>query len=175
MLVENPKFHLSPSLKIFCEQAAYLFRRFVGNLHKHMSWVTIQTQEDGSVENLMDGLQAAVNEDASLQHWGRWVSLEFLLGVGDTDYLIRIEEGRVAGVRLRSLPIESGMFTIRAAADVWAEHWRPVPKRDYHDLFSMLSAGIAQLDGDIKPLMQNLIYFKGLIAAPRAIAEGAEL
>jgi hypothetical protein len=127
------------------------------------------------VENLMDGLQAVVNEDASLQHWGRCVSLEFLLGVGNTDYLIRIEEGNVTGVRLRSLPIESGVFTIRAAADVWAEHWRPVPKRDYHDLFSMLSAGLAQLDGDITPLMQNLIYFKELIAAPRTIVEGAEV
>ena len=127
------------------------------------------------MENLMDGLQAAVNENASLQHWGRWVSLEFLLGVGNTDYLIRIKEGSVTDVRLRSLPIESGVFTIRAAADVWAEHWRPVPKRDYHDLFSMLSAGLAQLDGDISPLMQNLIYFKGLIAAPRSIVDGAEV
>ena len=127
------------------------------------------------MENLMDGLQAAVNENASLQHWGRWVSLEFLLGVGNTDYLIRIKEGSVTDVRLRSLPIESGVFTIRAAADVWAEHWRPVPKRDYHDLFSMLSAGLAQLDGDITPLMQNLIYFKELIAAPRTIVEGAEV
>ena len=127
------------------------------------------------MENLMDGLQAAVNENASLQHWGRWVSLEFLLGVGNTDYLIRIKEGSVTDVRLRSLPIESGVFTIRAAADVWAEHWRPVPKRDYHDLFSMLSAGLAQLDGDITPLMQNLIYFKGLIAAPRSIVDGAEV
>ena len=127
------------------------------------------------MENLMDSLQAVVNEDASLQHWGRRVSLEFLLGVGNTDYLIRIEEGNVTGVRLRSLPIESGVFTIRAAADVWAEHWRPVPKRDYHDLFSMLSAGLAQLDGDITPLMQNLIYFKELIAAPRTIVEGAEV
>ena len=127
------------------------------------------------MENLMDGLQALVNEDASLQQWGRCVSLEFLLGVGNTDYLIRIEEGNVTDVRLRSLPIESGVFTIRAAADVWAEHWRPVPKRDYHDLFSMLSAGLAQLDGDITPLMQNLIYFKELIAAPRAIVEGAEV
>ena len=127
------------------------------------------------MENLMDGLQAVVNEDASLQHWGRCVSLEFLLGVGNTDYLIRIEEGNVTGVRLKSLPIESGVFTIRAAADVWAEHWRPVPKRDYHDLFSMLSAGLAQLDGDITPLMQNLIYFKELIAAPRTIVEGAEV
>ena len=127
------------------------------------------------MENLMDGLQAVVNEDASLQHWGRCVSLEFLLGVGNTDHLIRIEKGNVTGVRLRSLPIESGVFTIRAAADVWAEHWRPVPKRDYHDLFSMLSAGLAQLEGDITPLMQNLIYFKELIAAPRAIVEGAEV
>ena len=41
------------------------------------------------------------------------------------------------------------------------------PKPEHHDLFSMLSAGRASLDGETTPLMQNLIYFKGILAAPR--------
>jgi hypothetical protein len=117
--------------------------------------------------NVMDGFQAAANGDLSLIRRGRWVSLEFLWGIGEQDYLIRLKQGRVADVRLRALAIETGMFSVRAAPEVWAEHWRPLPKRDYHDLFSMLSAGLAQLDGEITPLMQNLIYFKALLAAPR--------
>ena len=124
-------------------------------------------QENQVEENVIDGFQAAVNEDLSLLRWGRWVSLEFLWGIGEDDYLIRLEQGRVAEVRLRTLPIETGVFTVRAASEVWVEHWRPLPKRDYHDLFSMLSAGLATLDGEITPLMQNLIYFKGLLAALR--------
>ena len=116
---------------------------------------------------VMDRFQAAANGDHSLVRRGRWISLEFLWGIGESDYLILLREGRVTEVRLRTLPIETGMFSIRAAQEVWIEHWRPLPKRDYHDLFSMLSAGLASLDGEITPLMQNLLYFKDLLAAPR--------
>jgi len=116
---------------------------------------------------VMDRFQAAANGDHSLVRRGRWISLEFLWGIGESDYLILLREGRVTEVRLRTLPIETGMFSIRAAQEVWDEHWRPLPKRDYHDLFSMLSAGLASLDGEITPLMQNLLYFKDLLAVPR--------
>lgn len=125
------------------------------------------------MDTLMNGFQAAVNQDHSLRRSGRWVSLEFLWGIGETDYLISLDEGRVTGVRIRTLPIETGTFSIRAASEVWTEHWRALPARDYHDLFSMLSAGLASLDGDITPLMQNLIYFKDLLAVPRPTSDEA--
>ncbi len=32
----------------------------------------------------------------------------------------------------------------------------------------MLPKGLARIDGDLVPLMQNLQYFKDVIAAPRA-------
>mgnify|MGYP003660040338 FL=1 len=34
----------------------------------------------------------------------------------------------------------------------------------------MVAAGLATLDGELLPLMQNLQYFKDLLAAPRAAA-----
>ena len=51
---------------------------------------------------------------------------------------------------------------------VWEEHWRPMPKRDYHDIWSMLPKGLATIDGDLLPLIQNLQYFKDVIASLRA-------
>ncbi len=42
-----------------------------------------------------------------------------------------------------------------------------MPRRDYHDVWSMLPKGLARIDGDLVPLMQNLQYFKDVIAAPR--------
>ncbi len=109
----------------------------------------------------------AVNGNAALVRRGRDVSLAFLLGVGDQDYVVTIERGRVTAVEPRRLATTTGRFTIRAAKPAWEEFWKPVPKRDHHDLFSMLAAGIAKIDGDLLPLMQNLQYFKDVLATPR--------
>ena len=117
---------------------------------------------------LIERLEELVNENAALVRRGRYVSLAFLWGIGDDDYIVEIVRGRVVGVDKRALATNSGLFTVRAPAEVWAEFWKPLPKRNHHDLFSMLSVGLAEIDGDVVPLMQNLQYFKDLLAAPRA-------
>ena len=120
------------------------------------------------IENLAD----YVNNDSALVRRGRFVNCDFLVGIGNLDYIVKIEEGRVTAARLRRLNIESGLFAIRASAKIWEEFWCPMPKRDHHDLFSMMAAGLAQIDGDLLPLMQNLQYFKDLLGAPRPASIG---
>ena len=46
----------------------------------------------------IERLAAAANGDAWLVHRGRHLDTTFLLGVGDTDYLVRIHRGRVEAV-----------------------------------------------------------------------------
>jgi hypothetical protein len=125
----------------------------------------------GDATALVRRLPEAVNGDAALVRRGRRVTLSFLLGVGDTDYLVTIATGRVTAVEPRSLVTVTGRFSIRAARPVWEEFWQPVPRRDHHDLWAMLAAGKATLEGDLLPLMQNLQYFKDVLAAPRRRAE----
>lgn len=112
-------------------------------------------------------LAQAVNRDAALVHRGRFVDLTFLLGIGEQDYLVTVSQGRIGQVEPRQLATMSGRFTIRASEAVWAEHWKALPARDYHDLFSMLPKGLASIDGDLLPLMQNLQYFKDVLASLR--------
>lgn len=109
-----------------------------------------------------------VNADDGLVRRGRFLTLDFLVGVDDTDYIIRVDKGRIASITERTKAMVTGQFGIRAKSDVWTEFWRPVPRRDYHDLFSMFAAGVAQIDGDITPFMQNIRYFKDVLAKPRA-------
>lgn len=116
---------------------------------------------------MLENLKDRVNADPALVRRGRWVSLTFLIGIGAADYLVNIREGRVTSVAPRRLATDTGRFAIRAAAATWQEHWRPLPRRDYHDVWSMLPKGLARIDGDLVPLMQNLQYFKDVIAAPR--------
>ena len=119
---------------------------------------------------MIERLADLVNQNQALVKRGRFVNFSFLVGIGDKDYIITIERGRVAGVRLRQIEIDSGCFAIRAPAEIWEEFWQPIPKRDHHDLFSMMAAGLAKIDGDLLPFIQNLLYFKELLAVPRAIA-----
>ena len=121
---------------------------------------------------MIDRLQPRVNADEALVRRGRYVSLSFLLGVGAEDHVVTIEQGRVSSVAPRRLATVTGRFTIRAARPVWEEFWKPVPKRDHNDLWAMLAAGLAKIDGDLLQLMQNLQYFKDVLAAPRPPREG---
>ena len=122
---------------------------------------------------MLDQLQGAVNENTQLVRRGRLVNLEIQITIGDDDHIVSIENGRIAGHRPRRLALESGVFCLSATTEVWREHWAALPKRDYHDLFSMLSSGKAHISGDLKPLMQHLLYFKELFAAPRPPAPEA--
>ena len=116
---------------------------------------------------MIENLAGFVNDNEALVRRGRYVDFAILVGVGEVDYIVRLDRGRVTDVRRRRVNIESGRFAIRAPAEIWTEFWQPMPKRDHHDLFSMLAAGLAQIDGDLLPFMQNLQYFKDLLAAPR--------
>ena len=116
---------------------------------------------------MIDKMQSRVNADARLVHRGRWVNLTFLLGIGNDEYLIRIVAGKITAIRRRHLATDTGEFSIRASAKSWAKHWQAVPPRDYHDIFAMLPKQIAKIDGRLDPLMQNLQYFKDIIAKMR--------
>lgn len=120
---------------------------------------------------MIEKLADFANGNEALMRRGRYVDFAILVGVGAIDYIVDIDGGQVRDVRPRQINIDSGRFAIRAPAEIWREHWKSMPKRDHHDLFSMLAAGLAQIDGDLLPFMQNLQYFKDLLAAPRSAAE----
>jgi hypothetical protein len=121
---------------------------------------------------VIERLKERVNADAALVRRGRYVTLSFLLGVGEQDWVVTIEQGRIRSIDPRRLATATGRFTVRAAETTWTEFWKPVPRRDHHDLWAMLAAGLAKIDGDLLPLMQNLQYFKDVLAAPRPPREG---
>ena len=117
---------------------------------------------------MLENLAAEVNADRALVRRGRWLTLTFVLGIDDDDYLVRIDRGAILEVQPRRLQTEVATFSIRASSSTWAEHWQRFPRRDFHDIWSMLPKGLARLEGDLLPLMQNLQYFKDVVASIRA-------
>ena len=117
-------------------------------------------------------LGALANDKAWLVHRGRFLDVAFLLEVGDVAYLVRIRRGRVEAVDKGSFVMPRWTFALRASREAWATFWQPVPPPGFHDLMAMIKTRALKLEGDQHPFFANLLYFKELLALPRAAAEG---
>lgn len=126
-----------------------------------------------SIDSILTQIVDCANNDEALARRGRYVNLTFQLGIGDDDYLVTVADGQLTDIQARSLSTESGVFSIRAELSHWQKFWQPVPPRDYQDLFSMLPKRYAKIDGDVLPLMQNLQFFKDVLACGRETLKGA--
>jgi hypothetical protein len=117
-------------------------------------------------------LAALANDQAWLVHRGRFLDASFLLEVGDAAYLLRIHRGRVEAVDKGPFVMPRWTFALRASQEAWATFWQPIPPPGFHDLMAMIKTRALKLEGDQRPFFANLLYFKELLALPRAAAEG---
>jgi hypothetical protein len=120
---------------------------------------------------LIEGLGALANDKAWLVHRGRFLDVSFLLEVGDASYLVRIHRGRIEAVDQGPFGMPRWTFALRASQDTWATFWQPIPPPGFHDLMAMIKTRALKLEGDQHPFFANLLYFKELLALPRATAE----
>ena len=117
---------------------------------------------------VIENLKNKVNKNTNLIKRGRWINLSFIFGVNEKEFIFKIVDGKINSISQKKVDTEFGIFKISSSLENWEKHWSKIPPRDFHDLFAMLSKKIIKLDGDLKPLMQNLQYFKDLIASNRA-------
>ena len=119
---------------------------------------------------MMDSLPGLVNRDEALVRRGRFLTCDFLVEVGDAPYHVSVEQGRIASVTRGPEEMRPWRFAIRASEDAWREFWRPVPRPGFHDLFALTRFGRARIEGDLQPLMANLLYVKEVLETPRRLA-----
>jgi hypothetical protein len=115
-------------------------------------------------------LEAMKRIDDRLVDDGRYVSVAFLLEVGSDSYIVTIDRGRVVGLTAGPFVMPQWAFALRASVETWERYWLPTPPPGANDLFAMLRSKELRLEGDLHPFMANLLYFKALLAAPRAAA-----
>jgi hypothetical protein len=118
---------------------------------------------------MLETLPAIVNNDAALVRRGRWLNDTFMVEVGADQYLIHVRAGRIDKVEKGPFVMRSWSFAIRARAEVWEGFWEPLPRPGYHDIFALLRQGRIVFEGNLQPFMANLLYIKGVLAAPRAL------
>ena len=138
-----------------------------------MSGKTISPGTDRSaVQDMIAKLPELVNRDAALLRRGRYLDLDVLIEIGDVPYYVSIENGRIARLDRGPLLMRSWALAFRGPDDAWRQFWQPFPPPHFHDIFALAKAGQFRIEGDVHPLMANLLYFKDLLAAPRRLAEG---
>lgn len=118
-------------------------------------------------ERLADLLAA----DLDLRRRGRWVDTECRIEIGDQPFHLAIRGGELDEFARGPHLMRSVAFSVRGSDEAWQRHWQRVPEPGWHDLFALAKRGAATFDGDLRPLLQNLQYFKDLLALPRRLSE----
>jgi len=116
---------------------------------------------------MIERMAELVNADERLVHRGRFVDTTFLLELGDAGYLIRIVDGRIVTVTAGPVLTPNYSFALRAPREAWETFWQRLPPPGFNDLFALFKQGLLRIEGDLHPLMANLLYFKDVLAAPR--------
>ncbi len=106
--------------------------------------------------------------DAYLARFGTDFDCALLIGDGDTDWLVRIERGRIESVTKGPFIMPKTDLRLRAANDAWTKFLAPVPPPGYHDLLALRRYRRLQIEGDIRLMSAYLFYLKRLFALMRA-------
>ena len=112
----------------------------------------------------LPGLLAA---DTDLLRRGRWVNVECRIDIGSEPFFLSLRDGALAGFNRGPRLMRSTAFTFRATDEAWTKYWQPIPAPGWHDLFALTKRGAASMDGDLRPLLRNLQYFKDVLTLPR--------
>jgi hypothetical protein len=108
-----------------------------------------------------------LSNDADLKRRARWLNVDCRVDVGDEPFHLAFRDGTLSSFDRGKRLMRSSTFAFHATEEAWVEHWRPVPKPGWHDLFALTKRGVASMEGDLRPLLQNLQVFKDLLALPR--------
>lgn len=118
---------------------------------------------------MLENLPELVNGDPAIVRRGRFLSTRFLVAVGEAEYLVDVREGQIEHVERGPFVMPSWRFALRGSAEAWSKFWQTVPPPGYHDIFALSKRGLLAIEGDLHPLMANILYLKAVLAAPRRL------
>ncbi|MBR0967073.1 hypothetical protein JQ554_23770 [Bradyrhizobium diazoefficiens] len=125
-------------------------------------------KSDPHVAATFGRLPAMLDRDVALIQRGRLVDVDCLLGSTEQAFHVAIRAGRIIDMVPAPVLMRSWTFGYRATPDAWTAFWQPMPKAGWHDLLALTKRSAATLEGDVRPFMTHLQYFKDLLALPRA-------
>jgi hypothetical protein len=123
---------------------------------------------------MLDRLPNLANADEVLLRRGRHLTTDVMIEIGAHPRFVAIEHGRIVGMESGPAIMKSWAFAVRGNAEAWDKFWQPAPPPNFHDIFALAKLGAFRIEGDFRPLITNLLYFKALLAMPRMLHAQAE-
>ncbi|WP_428677758.1 hypothetical protein [Reyranella sp.] len=117
---------------------------------------------------MLEQLADLVNGDTALVRRGQHFTGAFLVEARPRVWLVHVLRGRIDKVETGPLVMPSWRFALRADEVSWQRFWRPRPAPGDHDLLALVRRGLMKFEGDLQPLMANLLYIKGVLETLRA-------
>jgi len=118
-------------------------------------------------ERFRRSIPERVNADPHLVWRGRTLSVDCLVQIGSTAFLLRIDGGSIRECRTE-LPVPCSFdLAVRGTLQAWTALWQDPAPPGWHDLFALSKRGEMSLEGNLQPLFAHLQYFKDVLALPR--------
>jgi hypothetical protein len=114
-------------------------------------------------------LPTLLDRDANLLRRGAFFDARFHVGIGEIQFDVKIERGRINSLDRGPFIQRSWRFAVRGTTEAWSRLWAPIPEPGWHDLFALTKKGCMTLEGDLQPVMANLQYLKDLLVLPRRL------
>ena len=126
------------------------------------------TRNPAQAADWLERLRASANADAALVHRGRFVDAVVLFDTGASQHLLDIRRGRIEALAHGPFVMPRWDLALRAPLAEWLAFWEAMPAPGHHDLMALIKRRVLRVEGDLHPFMANLLFFKALMAAPRA-------
>jgi hypothetical protein len=123
----------------------------------------------------MNSWQDVVNRDTGFKFLGRYFDCDFLLGVGDQEFLVSVGDGTIRRIT-EDVTIETPwVFALRAPRESWEKFAQRVPPPMYNDIWAMAHPlhGRLRMEGDVKVMWQNIRALTWMLERMREVADRA--
>lgn len=118
----------------------------------------------------MAAFQERVNHDEELALIGHWFSTDFLFGAGSTEYVLRVEHGRLVEVVPEPRFDRPWSFALRAPQAHWEKFIQPVPPPLFNELFAMaMRVPEFRLEGNTLVAAQNARALQRFMSLMRTV------
>lgn len=110
-----------------------------------------------------------VNEDQELSWIGKFMDLRFMWQIGELQYLISVEKGKIQSIRSPTWN-DSWDFSIYGPQSAWEKFIQPIPLPIYNDILGMITKlPECDLIGNRLAAMQNIRAFTRMMSLAREV------
>lgn len=112
-----------------------------------------------------------VNEDKVFSLIGKYFTANFLIGIGENEYLLSLRNGKVEDFTDEISSVSQWQFALRAPSESWSKFSQPIPPPKFNDIWAMAHPlhGRLKIEGDTKIFWQNVRALTWMLDLMRAV------